>query len=145
MQNLDQLDFLFVIWAFSYQIVLIIHFAFRKRFFESYTLKYGWLVYALSVPGVIISIILLLEGKSWSFWLGGFLLLIFSGFGFYIDYIKKIEWRKPINKSVMFPYVFWYLATIMFYWWPLALISKPLWYIYAVLFVVATVLNVRSH
>jgi hypothetical protein len=33
----------------------------------------------------------------------------------------------------------------MFYWWPLALISRPLWYIYAVLFIVSTVLNVSSH
>lgn len=145
MQNLNQLDFLFVFWAFFYQIVLIIHFAARKRFFESYTLKYGWLVYVLCIPGVIVSIILLLGGKSWSFWLGGFLLLVFSIFGYYVDYIKKIQWRKPINKSVMFPYVFLYLATIMFYWWPLALINKPLWYVFAVLFVAATFLNVKSH
>jgi len=103
LQNLDQLDMLFVLWAFLYQIVLIIHFAVRKSFFNQYTLKFGWLVYALCIPGLIISVIILLGGKSWSFWLGGFLLLIFSGFGFYIDYIKKIEWRKPINKSVMFP------------------------------------------
>jgi len=139
------MDFLFVLWAFFYQIVLIIHFAVRKRFFESYTLKYGWLVYALCIPGVIISMILLLGGKSWSFWLGGILLLIFSLYGYYVDYIKKIEWRNPIKKSIFLPYVFWYLATIMFYWWPLALISKPLWFVYAVLYVIATVLNIRSH
>ena len=145
MQGLDQLNWLFVIWSFFYQIALIIHFSIRKRFFERYTMKYGWIVYALALPGVVISILLLLAGKSWSFWLGGFLLLIFSIYGYYIDYIKKVEWRKPLNKSIMFPYIFWYLTTIMFYWWPLALISKPLWYVYAVLFVAATVLNVRSH
>ena len=145
MQNLDQLDLMFVVWAFLYQIVLIIHFSIRKRYFESYTMKYGWIVYALAIPGLLISVILFVGGKSWSFWLGGLLLLVFSIYGYYIDYIKKIQWRKPLNKSVMFPYVFWYLATIMFYWWPLALISKPLWYGYAVLFVIATFLNVRSH
>lgn len=145
MQNLNPLDLLFVLWAFLYQTILIIHFAVRKRFFESYTLKYGWLVYALCIPGVIISIILLLGGMSWSFWLGGILLMIFSLYGYYVDYINKVEWRKPIKKSIFFPYVFWYLATIMFYWWPLALISKPLWYVYTVLYVVATVLNIRSH
>lgn len=143
--NLDPLDWLFVIWAFFYQIVLIIHFAVRKRFFDSYTTKYGWWVYALAIPGLIISIIILVGGKSWSFWSGGFLLLIFSIYGYYVDYIKKEEWRKPIKKSIFFPYVFWYLATIMFYWWPLALISKPLWYVYAALYVVATYLNIKSH
>ena len=145
MSNLDTFDWLFVLWAFFYQIVLIIHFSVRKRFFKSYTLKYGWIVYGLAIPGLMISVFLLLGGKSWSFWLGGFLLLIYSIYGFYFDYIKKAQWLSPIKKSIFFPYVFWYLATIMFYWWPLALISKPLWYVYAVLFVIATVLNVRSH
>jgi len=33
----------------------------------------------------------------------------------------------------------------MFYWWPLGLFSKPLWGVYAVLFIVSTILNVTSH
>jgi len=89
------------------------HFAVRKRFFESYTTKYGWWVYALALPGLIFSIIILLGEKSWSFWSGGILLLIFSIYGYYVDSIKKEEWQKPIKKSIFFPYVFWYLATIM--------------------------------
>ena len=36
-------------------------------------------------------------------------------------------------------------TTCMFYWFPLALVSKPLWYVYAVLFIVSTLLNVTSH
>ena len=88
MFSLDKRDTLFVVWAFTLQIILIIHFAIRKRFFENYTVKYGWIMYALSVPAVVISVLLLLSGKSWSFWLGGFLFLIFAAFGYYIDYIK---------------------------------------------------------
>ena len=145
MFNLDNLDILFVIWAFLFQIVLIVHFALRKRFFESYTIKVGWIVYALSVPAVVISIVLLLGGKTWSFWLGGFLFLIYAAYGYWIDYVKKIQWRKPLRLSIMFPYVFLYLGTVMFYWWPLALLSRPLWVVFAVLFVIGTILNVISH
>lgn len=145
MQSLDSLDFLFIIWAFFFQIVLIVHFAIRKRNFESYALKYGWLVYALSIPAVIISIILLLGGKPWSFWVGGFLFLVYASYGYRIDYVKQIQWRNPLRPSIMFPYVFLYLATVMFYWWPLGLLSRPLWIIYAVLFVIATILNITSH
>jgi hypothetical protein len=43
------------------------------------------------------------------------------------------------------PYIVLYLATVMFYWWPLALIYKPLWYAYAILFIVSTILNITSH
>ncbi len=39
MFGLDRLDTLFVVWAFSLQIIFIVHFAVRKRLFETYTLK----------------------------------------------------------------------------------------------------------
>ena len=145
MFGLDKLEILFVIWAFLLQIILIIHFAMRKRLFESYTLKYGWLVYAMCIPAVVISIILLLGGKDWTLWLGGFLFLIYATFGYWIDYVKGIQWRKPLRKDIMFPYVTLYLVTIMFYWWPLYPLSLTLWLIYLVLYVVATILNLRSH
>jgi hypothetical protein len=145
MSGLDILDTLFVIWAFTFQIILIVHFALRKRFFESYTMKYGWLVYILCFPAVVLSIVLLLGGKTWSFWLGGFLYLLFTAYGYRIDYVKRIQWRNPLRLSIMFPYVFLYLGTVMFYWWPLGILSRPLWYIYAVLFALGTYLNIRSH
>ena len=50
--NVDNLDKLFVVWAFLLQIALIVHFAVRKHLFESYTVKFGWIVYALSTPAV---------------------------------------------------------------------------------------------
>jgi hypothetical protein len=145
MFNLDSGDALFVIWAFSLQIILIVHFAIRKPLFESYTKKFGWIVYALCIPALIISIVLLLNGKTWSFWLGGFLFVIWAAYGYRIDYIKGINWRKPLRKEIMFPYVTLYLSTIMFYWWPLALIYRPLWFIFGGLFIIGTILNITSH
>jgi hypothetical protein len=145
MFGLDRLDTLFVIWSFTLQIILIVHFLIRKPLFESYTKKYGWIVYALCFPAAIISVVLLVGGKSWSFWLGGFLFLIFSGYGFWIDYHKGINWRSPLRKDIMFPYVTLYLSTIMFYWWPLALIHRPLWFVFGGLFIIGTILNITSH
>ena len=145
MFGLDKLDTLFVIWAFFLQIILIIHFAIRKPFFESYTKKFGWIVYALCIPAAVISLILLLGGKTLSFWIGGFLFLIYSVYGYWIDYVKKISWRNPLRKDIMFPYVTLYLSTIMFYWWPLALLYRPLWFVFGALFVIGTILNITSH
>jgi hypothetical protein len=87
----------------------------------------------------------LLGGKSWSFWLGGFLFLLYAAFGYWVDYVMQIQWRNPLRLSMMFPYVFLYLGTVMFDWWPLGLLSRPLWVAFAVLFVIGTVLNVTSH
>jgi hypothetical protein len=145
MVKLDALDRLFIGWAFFFQIVLIVHFALRKPFFESYTLRYGWLVYALCIPAAVISLILLLGGKSWSFWIGGFLFLLYAAYGFWIDFVKHLQWRNPINISIAVPYVFLYLSTVMFYWWPLGQLSRPLWFAYAVLFGISTILNLISH
>ena len=143
--SLDKLDRLFIVWAFLLQVILIIHFAIRKPLMESYTEKFGWIVYAPCVPAVVISIILLRGGKNWSFWLGGFLFVLFAAFGYWVDYVKQFPFRNPLNWSIVFPYVTLYLATIMFYWWPVGLLNRPLWYLYAVLFVISTILNIASH
>lgn len=145
MSTLDPLEKLFAVWAFLYQGILIAHFAARKVFFESYTEKYGWIVYALCIPAVMISVILLRGGKNSSFWLGGFLCLAFSIFGFWVDYVARIPFRSTMQASIMVPYVILYLATLMFYWWPLWPLSRMLWFGYTILYVISTVLNIRSH
>ena len=108
-------------------------------------MRVGWIVYALSVPAATVSLLILLGGKPWSLWLGGFIYLIWATLGYTVEYVKDVQWRNPIRWSIFAPYIFLYLATVMFYWWPLALISRPLWYMYAVLFVISTILNITSH
>jgi hypothetical protein len=143
--GIDTLGILFAVWAICFQVVLIVHFALRKWVFDPYIRRFGWIVYALSVPAVIVSVILLVGGKTWSFWIGGFIYLVFAGVGYTVEYRKGIQWRNPPRWSILVPYVFLYLATVMLYWWPLGLISRSLWYVCAALFVVSTVLNISSH
>ncbi len=145
MYGMDNLEVLFVVWSFVFQIVLIMHFLLRKWFFDIYIMQYGWVVYALSVPAILVSLFLLLGGKPWSLWLGGFIYLVWAIYGYVVEYAKRIPWRNPICWSIFGPYLFLYLATVMFYWWPLALIRRPLWYVYAVLFIISTTLNLTSH
>ena len=140
----DNMETLFVVTAFIFQIILIIYFALRKWRFDI-ALRYGPIVYALSIPAVLVSMILFRNGMAWFFWLSGFLYLLWGLFGFIVDFRMKTEWRNPIHWAIFVPYVFLYLATIMFYWFPLARISKPQWYIYAILFILSTALNVTSH
>jgi hypothetical protein len=144
MFGLDYLDSLFVISAFLFQIILIIHFALRKWSFDL-ALRYGPIVYSLSILASAVSIFILSGSKPWPFWLSGFIYLLWAIFGYNVEYVKEIEWRNSLRWPILVPYVILYLATVMFYWWPLALISKPLWYVYAVLFIISTILNVTSH
>jgi hypothetical protein len=144
MSGLENLKFLYVANSFLFQLVLIVHFALRKWRFDT-AIRYGPLAYALSLPAAGVSVALLLGGEAWTLWLAGFIYLLWAVFGYVVEYRLKIEWRSPIRWPIFGPYVFLYLATVMFYWFPLALVSKPLWYVYAVLFVLSTVLNVTSH
>ena len=139
------LERLFVAWAFVFQVILIVHFSLRKWAFEGYICRFGWIVYALSILAAVVSLILFVGDMTWSLWVGGSLYLVWATLGFVVEYVARIRWRNPIRWSIFGPYVFLYLATVMFYWWPLGNIGKPLWYAYAVLFVVSTALNVTSH
>jgi hypothetical protein len=144
MLDLDDLETLFVIVAFLFQGLLITHFTLRKWHFDL-AMRYGRIVYALGIPAAGVSIFLALNNTNWSFWLGGILYLVWAGYGYTVEYIRRIQWRSPPYWPVLGPYVTLYLATVMFYWWPLALIYKPLWYLYGALFLVSTFLNVTSH
>ena len=139
------MEILYVGTAILFQVALIIHFALRKWYFALYIMKYGWSMYALSVPAAVVSLILLRGGMAWGFWLGGFIFLVWALFGYTIEYRMRIQWRAPIRWQFFGPYILLYLATVMFYWWPLALISKTLWVVEAVLFIGSTILNLTSH
>jgi CubicO group peptidase (beta-lactamase class C family) len=142
--SLNNLQFLFVVSAFLFQLVLITHFSLRKWRFDL-AMRIGWLVYLLSVPAAAVSVILLLGDEAWSFWLSGFLYLTWAIYGFTVEYVKHIEWRNPIRWPTFGIYVFLYIATSMFYWFPLGLINKSLWSVYTVLFIVSTIFNASSH
>ena len=141
---MNNLEVLFVASSFLFQLVLIVHFSLRKWHFD-FAIRHGWIVYALSIPAFLAGLFILFGGEHWSFWLAGCLYLVWAIFGYVVEYLIKIEWRSPIRWEIFGPYIMLYLATVMFYWFPLKLISKPLWYVYAVLFVISTLLNVTSH
>lgn len=144
MLGLRELETLYVATAFLFQIILVVYFSLRKWRFP-FAMRYGWIVYGLSAPAASIGVVLLLGGAPWSLWLGGLLYLAWAVYGYTVEYIKRIQWRGPIRWPVLGPYVTLYLATIMFYWWPLAQIHRALWYVQAALFVLSTVLNLISH
>lgn len=144
MSGFERHEGLFVFTAFFIQIVLLVFFALRKWQFDT-AMQVGWIVYALAIPAVIVSLVLLIGGQPWYFWLAGFLFAGWAILGYLVDIARPVEWRSPILWPVFIPYVLLYMSGLMFYWWPLANIRRPLWFIYAALFVISTVLNITSH
>ncbi len=126
------------------QLALIAHFALRKWAFAT-AMRFGPLIYALCIPAVIVSVALWVGGKPWYLWAAGFIYTAWAVYGYTVEYVLHIDWRQPVRWGVLIPYVTLYLASIMFYWWPLARIDWTLWYVYTALFLISTILNVISH
>jgi hypothetical protein len=144
MNDLTVQEIIYITMAFVFQAILVCHFALRK-WNLNLAIRYGVIVYAASIPAALTSIYLLLSGMSWYFYLGGFIYLIWASYGYYVEYVRRIQWRSPIRWTVFGPYVSLYLSVAMFFWWPLATIDKSLWYGCAVLFLASTLLNISSH
>lgn len=144
MITLNSYEMTYIITAFLFQVALITHFALRKWRFDQ-AIRYGRVVYALSIPAVAVSIVFIFNHQPWFLWLGGLLYLIWAVYGYWIEYVREIEWRNSLRWSVLVPYITLYLATVMLYWWPVAQIYKPLWYVFTLLFISSTFLNVTSH
>jgi hypothetical protein len=142
--GLDKYDALYVGWSFIFHLALISHFTVRKLNLDLIQ-RYGWVFYLLSIPAVIVSIIILRGDKPVSFWLAGIIFLVWAMVGYFIEYQLGIQWRSPPNWPVLIPYVLLYLGTVMFYWWPVAQLVRPLWFLYAAFFALGTYLNITSH
>ncbi len=144
MTQLDPTDRIYIAASFIIQTTLVAFFALRLWNF-SFALKVGWIVYALAVPAVVVSVMLIRAGKAWYLAAAGFLYGAWCVFGAIVDIFRPVEWRNPILWPIFLPYVILYLSGIMFYWWPLARIHRPSWFIYAVLFILSTLLNLAAH
>ena len=135
---------LYVVAAFGIEISLVVFFALRMWAFDT-ALQVGWIVYALAIPALAVSAVLIRAGRPASFWLAGVFYAAWAVFGYLVDVANPIDWRSPILWQVLLPYVALYLAAQMLYWWPLGRIDRRLWLAFAVLFVISTVLNIASH
>ena len=144
MKTASKSEILFAVWAFMFQIVLIGHFMARRLSLPLIHSR-GWVTYLVGIPAAVISLVLMRAGQPWYLWLGGLLCLAWAAFGLLVEYGLQINWRSPIHYPVFIPYMILYLATNMFYWWPLARIERRLWFVGAFLFVCSTVLNILSH
>jgi hypothetical protein len=142
--GLDKHDSLYLVWSLIFHISLIALFAVRKVNLDLIH-RYGWIFYLLGIPAAVISVIILRGGKPASFWLAGFLFLVWAVFGYIVEYRLGIQWRTPPNWPVLVPYVLLYLGTVMFYWWPVGQLVRPLWFLYAAFFALGTYLNITSH
>ena len=85
----------------------------------------GILYISLGIPTFVITIFNLYFQREWWYWVYPSLFLIFIVFELIIDYINKIEFRKPRNSRILVPYLILYYISIILLWgltWTLGIV-----------------------
>ncbi len=70
----------------------------------------------LGIPVFIIAIFNLILLRDWWYWVFPFLLFAFILFSLIVDYIKKIEFRKPRKLSILIPFLLIFYISIILMW-----------------------------
>jgi hypothetical protein len=136
---------LFTSFAIVAQCLLVAYFL-DRRLKTGAADRYGWIVYAMGVPGLLLAVLFIVDGDTQRWWLGPLLFAIWSAYGFAVDNVLKRPWRGPvINWPVFIVYVALYTAAQVMLWIPLWFVHPVVWGVYAVLFGVSTGLNILGH
>ncbi|MFX1391603.1 MAG: hypothetical protein ACFE9Z_16180 [Promethearchaeota archaeon] len=77
---------------------------------------FGIFYISLGIPTLLILIINIIYLREWWTWFFPLLFVIFICFELIVDYIKKIEFRKPRNKKILVSYLFLYYISIILMW-----------------------------
>jgi hypothetical protein len=138
------LQTLFALSALLIQTLLALNFA-ARRWWPHLERRWGWLVYAMSLPGLVLGVLFWVNNQPWYYWLATLLFATWAALGYTVDILRPINWRSPPRWAIFIPYVTLYIAAQFAFWIPLWFIGIGYWVIYAVLYTVSTVLNIASH
>ncbi len=140
----ELLTALYVGFAFLIQALLIINFT-ARNWKPEIERGYGWIIYALGAPSVILSALMYVEDQPWFFVVPPLLYFIWAVFGFFVDLWRPIAWRTPPRWSIFVPYVGLFAASLILFWVSMWYVNLIYWIAFGVMYVVETILNIYSH
>lgn len=135
---------IFVIFGFVLQVLLLLNFTARilKPELE---LRWGRIIYYLGLVTLVLGVIYIVKGAPWNLTPAFLIYTVWAAYGYYVDVLKKIEWRSPPKLQVFIPYVTLYIIALFSFWMPLLDINWWLFIIFGVLLEVHTFINISSH
>ena len=140
----SRLQLLFAAFALILQTLLVLHFA-ALRWRPHLQRRWGWLVYAMSLPGLALGVLFWANNRPWYEWSAFLLFAAWAALGYTVDIWRPVNWRIPLRWSIFIPYLILYLAAQFAFWIPLWFIGAGYWASYTVLYALNTALNIPSH
>ncbi|HSR47447.1 MAG TPA: hypothetical protein VLL77_05610 [Anaerolineales bacterium] len=137
-------DVVFVAYAVLLQGLMLANFGVRL-WRPELERRYGPALYAFGMTGVVVAVALTGAGGAWFHSLGPLLYAAWSGWGYWVDVRKRVQWRTNPRSLVFLAYVGLFMAWQFAFWIPLWTISMAAWIAYAVMYACSTGLNLASH
>ena len=144
MDTSELLQAFYVSFAFSVQTLLIINFA-ARNWKPTIEKTYGWIIYALGAPSVILGAMTLVADQPWFFVAPPLLYFAWAILGYYVDLWRPVAWRNPPRWSIFVPYVGLFTASLILFWISMWYVGTIYWIAFGAMYVVHTVLNTYSH
>lgn len=111
----------FVAFALTVNGLLVLNFA-ARRWRPQLERRWGWLVYAMGLPAVLLALTAWAGARPWYYGLACLLYAAWSAFGYSVDIVWPVSWRNPPRWPVFLPYASLYVASLIALW-------VPLWFI----------------
>ncbi len=135
---------LYVSFAFLIQVLLILNFA-ARNWKPEIERTYGWIIYALGAPSVVLAALMLVEERPWYFVLPPFLYFIWAIFGYVVDLWRPTAWRNPPRWGIFVPYVGLFVSSLLLFWGSMWSIGNSYWIAFGAMYAIHTIFNIFSH
>ena len=89
----------------------------------------GYVIIALAVPAAVALVAFLLAGAGWLYWAGPAVYLAFVVFEVIVDYVRPVEFRSPMRKSILVPYLVLFFGAILLMGLPMFYLDRRLWFV----------------
>lgn len=135
----------FVVFGLATPVAIIAFFA-ARRWRPGGAPRMGPAVFAFAGLGLPLGVWLFLDGRSWQLRAGSLLAAGWAAHAASVEPRRPRPMRgRPVLWNMLVRCVALYLFAQVFLWWPLWDIERAAWVVFAVLFVVNTVLNIAGH
>jgi len=144
MNNSELVETFYVAFAFLVQALLIFNFT-ARNWKPEIERGYGWIIYALGAPSVILGALMYVNDQPWIFVVPPLLYFIWAIFGYFVDLWRPIAWRNPPRWSIFVPYVGLFAASLILFWVSMWYVGLIYWIAFGVMYAAETILNIYSH
>lgn len=144
MNGSELLQALYVAFAFSVQVLLILNFA-ARNWKPEVEKTYGWVIYSLGAPSAVLAALLFVADKPWFFVVPPLLYFVWTILGYYVDLWRPMAWRIPPRWSIFAPYVGLFAASLLLFWVSMWYVGMAYWIAFGAMYAAHTILNIYSH